>query len=86
MYFDNHPFLGAIITGILTFAGYVVGGDMHVMLQVTPPDPGFPEWLKDAFQCFAWMGAGVAGFFTGYGGWLKHISPIIQKRKNSKKK
>ncbi len=87
MHLDTHPFLGAIITALLTFAGYVIGGDIHApSLQVHIADPGLPEWIKDLFQCFAWTGAGVAGFFTGYGGWVKHITPMIQKRRNNKKK
>lgn len=89
MIIDSNPVVYLITSGALVVGGYIFGGDATVLLQKTTTmtfDLGFPEWLKDTFQCIAWTGAGVSGFVVGHGWWVKNAQPWIRKRINKKKK
>ena len=88
MHIDPSSGMGPIVTLTLVLSGYIFGGDATVLLQqvtTVSVDLGFPEWAKDTFQCFAWAGAGVAGFATGHGWWVKYVTPRLNKRKSRKK-
>lgn len=88
MYFHEHPIFGVILSGLLVATGFGIGGDLHLQVQVQV-ETGLPLWLKDCFQCLAWIGAFITGVVAGHGFWIKNVSPKVEawkKKRRSRKK